>query len=426
MSHQKRAFVVAAAVAAWLSAAAAQTNPFEPAAIVDEQIITRYDVSQRAKQIAIDGGGDELAFREQALESLISETLLRNAALQVGMFVTQEQVSERLSLLAQARGAGAAELVAFFESQEVDALTIGRWIENQLLQEAYILSRFQDRAEEAVQPADINRELKRYERDQFIEILVHQLAFGLLNDDGIREVRELRQRILQAMEDGASFPEIAANVSASSAAVDYRNLGWQSEQAFQDPRLIGLMVSLQEGSVGPAIEFGNGGVSLFYVEERRVRTLPGVEPLIFDIVIFSAESPPGATNAQVEASIGTLDKVREEGTACSADTSLPAGIERRDETGINIAAMSLQNRFAVLDLEVGGVSETALSDRRDGGGGAVAWMFALCGLGGGIPDDAAREVAMRNVRQQLVNAELTGLGNEHLRELRQLADIKIR
>ncbi len=424
--QRARALAVAAVAAAWLSAAVAQTNPFEPAAIVDEQIITRYDVSQRAKQLAIEGGGTEDTYAEQALQSLISETLVRNAALQSGLSVSQEQVSERLSLLAQLRGVGSSELVAFYESRDVDALTIGRWLESQLLQEGYIVSRFLDRAREAVHPADIEQELKAYEREQFVELRLHQLAFGRLDDSGLQEVRRLREQIIQAMEGGANFPKIAADLAANTGAVLYRDLGWQQEQAFRDPRLIDLMVSLPEGSVAPPVEIEDGGVSLFFVPERRVRTSPGVEPYTFDIAIVSSQSPADASNEQVEAAIRSLEAVHESGMPCDGDGSLPAGVERRIERGVSVGEMSLQNRFIVLDLEVGETSDIALSDQRSGGGGTVAWAFSLCARSGGLQDGAAREAAVESVRQQLVNAQLAVFASEHVRELRQRAEIEIR
>ena len=428
MRKIQRVFTFAAAVAAAAtsSVAAAQTNPFEPAAIVDEQIITRYDVSQRSKQLAIDRGGVEDAYRADALEALISETLLRNAALQAGYTVTNGDVEARLSDLARSQGVSPAEMIAFFESRGVDALTVGRWLENQLLQEAYILRLFQGRAREAVQPADIERELRRYEREQLIDLRLHQISFGRLNEDGLQEVRRLRSRIIQALDDGARFADIGAQISANSRGVAYLDLGWQPDQAFQDPRLIDLVASLPAGSVTPPIEFGSGGVSLFYVQERRIRTPPGVEPFQFDIAILSVASPPDASNEQIEASVEALEANRNAEVACDESAALSAGLERRFERSISIDGMRLQNRIAVLTLEVGQFSDISLSDRRSGGGGAVAWLFALCSRRGGFESEAAREEAVETVRLQLFNAQLALLGNEHVRQLRQRADIEIR
>ena len=419
-------FAAAVVAATTFSIAAAQTNPFEPAAIVDEQIITRYDVSQRAKQLSIDGGGVEDAYREQALEALISETLLRNAALQAGYTVTNGDVEARLSDLARSQGVSPAEIIAFFESSGVDALTVGRWLENQLLQEAYILRLFRGRAQAAVQPADIERELHRYEREQLIELRLHQIMFGRLNQDGLQEVRRLRSRIIQAMDDGARFPDIGAQIAANSSGVSYLDLGWQPDQAFQDPRLIDLVASLRAGSVTPPIEFGRGGVSLFFVQDKRIRTPPGVEPFRFDISILSAESPPGASNDQVEALVDELEAARDSDIACDESVSLSAGVERRLERNLAVDEMSLQNRIAVLDLEVGQHSEISLSDQRSGGGGALVWLFALCSRNGGFESEEAREGAIESVRQRLFNAQLALLGNEHVRELRQRASIEIR
>ena len=427
IQRQRAGALAAAAVAvAWLSTAVAQTNPFEPAAIVDEQIITRYDVSQRAKQLAVEGGGDEDTYQEQALESLIAETLVRNAALQSGFSVTQEQVSERLTVLAQLRGVDSSELISFYESREVDALTIGRWLESQLLQEGYIVGRFLDRARAAVHPADVEQQLKAYEKEQSVEMWLHQLAFGRLDDTGLQEVGRLRGQIIRAMADGASFTDIATDLATNTGAALYRDLGWQQEQAFRDPRLIDLMVSLPEGSVAPPVEIEDGGVSLFFVQERRVRTSPGVEPYTFDIAIITAESPPKSSNEQVEAAVRSLESVHESGEPCDADGILPDGVERRIEREVSIGEMSLQNRFVVLDLDVGETSDISLSDRRGGGGGTVVWTFSLCARSGGLQNGEALEAVVENIRQQLVNVQLAAFASEHVRELRQRADIEIR
>ena len=406
-----------------VSPASAQTNPFEPAAIIDEQIVTRYDVLQRARQIAIELGGDPESHREAALEALISETLLRNAALAEGYAVNDDQVAERLQALAEAQGANAEDLVAFFESRGVDAFTVGRWLENQLLQEAYLLQQFRDRALNSVQPADVDRELLRYEREQYLELHVHQLDFGRPDENRRREVERMRSRVAQALADGAGIAEVGSGLAATDDRIAYRDLGWQPEQVFQDPRLISAMVSLPAGTIGPPITFGGGGVSMFYVQDRRVRTLPGVEPFRFDLVLLSTESPD-TSDAAREALVGRMEAARESLPACDGDADLPEGISRQRDPGVTVAELAWGDRREILALEPGAWSGIVLSE--PGGSGTIAWMLAVCQLTGGFLDEATRTESADRVREQLVNARLAELGSEHVRELRQRAEIDIR
>ncbi len=425
-----RSVAVAAALAAVLctdsAVAVSESNPFEPAAIVDDQIVTRYDVSQRARQIALARGGQEADYRDAALEALIGETLLRSAAIEAGFSVSTEAVDRRLAETARAQGTTAETLVDYFVSQGIDALTVGRQLEYQLLQEAYVLWLFRDRALAAVQPADVERELVRYERRQALDFRLMQLSFGRLDEQGLADVRQLRGQIAQALEQGRNFAEIGTQLAETYEIIAFQDLGWRSERELADPALVDLLSSLSPETVSPTVELGNGTVSLFYKVGQRIRTPPGVDPFEFDIAILAAELSPDATDAQLEASVELLNEAGTEAQPCDESAGLPAGISRRMERGLTLANMTSQNRSVALELEVGQISRTSLSDRRSGGGGAVLWRFAVCERTGGIQSDSARAAAEEVVRQDLVSVQLALLGSEQVRELRRRAEIEIR
>ena len=328
------AFLIAMATVFVAVDANALGTLFGIAATVDGQAITHYDVSQRAKQIAVERGGQEDSYREVALEEIISETIIRNAALSAGYSVSKREIKDSLLEMAESSGVTPEELVGFFASRGVRFESIMWGVESRLLEKKYIFEKFGEKVKETVLKKDVALDLQEYERNQWLELKLERISFGLLYEDGLKEVRNLQARIVKAMDEkGMSFAEIGAEVASSSSGVHYSNLGWRSEQIFRDPRLIELMISLKDGSTTPPLSIGSQGVSIFYVQEKRIRTLAGVEPFHFDIAFLSIESPADASKEQIEASIQRLRDIRDVGAVCSGTVALPEGVYRRPRKG---------------------------------------------------------------------------------------------
>ena len=90
--------IFALLIAVAFSTAMARTDSFEPMALVNDQIITQFDVSQRARQLAVEAGGKEGTYRVQALEELITETIFRQEALAAGHSVSDSAIEKRLTV----------------------------------------------------------------------------------------------------------------------------------------------------------------------------------------------------------------------------------------------------------------------------------------------------------------------------------------
>ena len=249
-----------------------------------------------------------------------------------------------------------------------------------------------------------------------------------LDQEGLKKVQNLRLRMVQALKNGVKFVDIGAQLSANSAGVSYRDLGWHSEQIFKEPGTIALMASLGAGSVSPPVDLGKRGVSLFYVHEKRIRTPMGVDPFRFDLAILSIRSPPGMIDRRVEELTQILEVGRGSEVVCDESGVLPVmgGMERLFKRGVFLDGMNLQERRAVLPLDVGQSSRVLLSDKEGEADEILGRMIVLCGRTGGIRDGEGRAAATKIVRKKLFNAELAQLVAKHEWELRRRAYIEIR
>ena len=429
MKQLQRYFLSFAVVSGVISEMA-QAQSFDSAsiaALVGKQVVTHYDVSQRAKKFAIERGGKEADHREGALEELITEMTWRTAAVKAGYSVNKIDIDRRLAEFARSQNTSPAKIMAFYKSKGVATLSVRNFLENQLLREKYVLRLFRKKSERSITLDSVKSELGRYEQEQLVELKLHQVAFDQQKVSDSQEVRRTRSHIIQKMkDDGMSFADIGAKLSSKFSGISYRDLGWQREQAFRDSRLINLMASLPAGSVTQPIRLSNNrGISLFFIQQKRVRTYSGVEPFRFNGAILLVRSSSETTNEQLKASIETLKAFRNPDFACNENAALPAGLERHFRRGVSIENMSLQNRSVTLALNVGQFSKISISDKRKSGKGAVVSRFVLCGRSGGFKSDAAKKAAGKIVRNKLVNAKIALLAKKHILELRQRTYVEI-
>ena len=396
------------------------------AAVVNDQIISSYDVELRSRQFVIESGGEAKMYRKQALDGLIDEMLFRRASLRSGHSVTDSEIEKRLSSLAQSQGVSSADVVAFYESRGIDVDTLNYWFENQLLRKKYVYRLFHKKAQDSIRHGDVEWELRSYERQQSLELRLQQIVFAP-RFSSLRRVREIRSNIVQEMRDGASFSDIAKRVANDSKGIVYRDLDWQPEEALGERRLIDMMASSSAGFLTPVIEIRSRGEAiLFYMQEKRIRTSPGVGPFRFDIAILSANAASGASDKQVEPLIENLEAVRNVDVACDENAALPTGIGRRFNRDASIDGMSLVNRKTILDLDVGKFSKLFRDNRRNRRSGVVAWLFVLCDRRGGIQGEEGKDIATKNVRHKLFNDRLRMLANNHLQDMRSKARIEIK
>lgn len=112
------------AIGVSLSAHDAGAQSFSPVAVVNDEVITSFDVDQRARLMTAAAGGSAVG-RDQALEMLVEDTLRLQAAKRAGIDPTPDEVRLGFNEISELNQRDPAKVMQFFQSQGItdDAIT---------------------------------------------------------------------------------------------------------------------------------------------------------------------------------------------------------------------------------------------------------------------------------------------------------------
>ena len=161
---------LALAMASVAAVALAATGPAQAEAIhravvtVNNDVVTEYDVNQRARLIALStrqSGGART--RDMAIEQLVDEVLMKQEARRLKISVRVEDVQKRIAEFAGKNNLSVPQFTQALRAQNIDISTFSRSIEAQMLAQALwpeVVRSIYGR-EAQVRPDDVERELAR-------------------------------------------------------------------------------------------------------------------------------------------------------------------------------------------------------------------------------------------------------------------------
>ncbi|MEM9724409.1 MAG: peptidylprolyl isomerase [Pseudomonadota bacterium] len=134
---------IAAAAALWVGSAPVvaqeQSTPFAWVAKVGEEVITGYDVAQRARLLRLEtGGGEPAQLRARAREELIDEELKWKEATRRGVNITKEQIAEAVVNIAKGNRSTEDAFIARLRKAGVDRSAFERRLRVNLAWNEYL------------------------------------------------------------------------------------------------------------------------------------------------------------------------------------------------------------------------------------------------------------------------------------------------
>lgn len=192
----------------------AQT-PFEPAAVVNDEAITRFELDQRVRaRVALSGVEVTPPLVSAVLDGLISERLRVQAARNANITMSEAQLDEGVELFARRRGVTAQQLAGRLRSGGASIQTIRDLVESELAWRELIRRRYGSRARAT--DADVDRELDLQEGgpaetndgERIYEIGV--LTINAPADASVEEVTEARASLVDARREIRNCEEIEA------------------------------------------------------------------------------------------------------------------------------------------------------------------------------------------------------------------------
>lgn len=399
----------------WGPPAAAQDQRI--VAVVNEDIVTSFDIETRLALMLIGAGGLDSSetrerLRPQILRQLIDERIQMQEARRLGLTISRAELDDFLRRIEQNNNLPAGGLDRVLRQAGATRSALERQIESMQSWQRVVNARLRPQIE--IGRDEVQEVLRRYTGGEPVqEYLLAEIFLAVDSPDQEEEVRQRFDDIMSQLRAGTPFPQLAQRYSQAASAAEAGDIGW-IERGTLDDEIEKALENAQPGALaGPARIAG--GFYLYILRDRRTIAAPTPEDARVDLaqVVFPAASPD-----EREAARALAEMVRETVQGCAdldrvaREARVPAP-QRVSELRVGDLAPDMRAR--VLPLGVGDTTETFATDR----GIAVAMVCVRQDAPSNLPSETDIEEGLG--RQRLENA-----ARRYLRDLRRVAVVDIR
>ncbi|MBB5519793.1 peptidylprolyl isomerase [Amphiplicatus metriothermophilus] len=382
------------------------------AAIVNDEVITTFDVQQRVRLMLLSVAGRQITedllaqLQAQALRDLVEEKLKLQEAKKFEVEVDEAELEAELRAMAGSSGLSVAELEQVLAAQGISMRALRDQIRASIAWPRIVQGRYGSRVR--VSDEEIEQTIERMREDATNEqYLVSEICIPVPNPSQAQAYYQGSLQLIEQMRRGVPFAVVAQQFSACSSAAAGGDLGWVRAGELP-PELDEAVKALPVGSVTNPIP-SDGAFMILAVRDKREAVVAG-EPT-FTLAYAAAPLSMGRN-----AALMGLEKLRT-ADACGS------GALRRD-LGPGIGAAFLENmklkdidprfRSAVEDLDRREMSAPVEAD------GALHAVY-VCEKdeGLGLPSRAA-------VEDRIYGRQLGRIAQQYLRDLERAAHVDIR
>jgi peptidyl-prolyl cis-trans isomerase SurA len=246
--------------------AGAQT-PFRPVALVNDSVITGFDLAQRALILSVLGypADNPEQLRTEALDQLVEDKLKLQAGRQSGIEPTPEMIAAGLEEYAGRAGITPDEFRARLSARGVAGQALEDMVAAQVVWRDVIRTRFGDR----LQPGEEEIEAQMGQPGTGpTEYRVLEIGLPLTADGrSAAETRALAEELSTSLNGGGDFAEAVARYSEAPSAQRGGEIGWITTQAMP-PDIAQALSRMEVGQVSPPLEV-SGGLSILKLLDRR-------------------------------------------------------------------------------------------------------------------------------------------------------------
>jgi peptidyl-prolyl cis-trans isomerase SurA len=408
----------------WLLAVAPVGAALEQriAAVVNDRVVSLRDLDERLQLVLLTSGipeseqvRDRLA--PQVLRSLIEEALQMQEADRLGIAVDEAEMQRALENIAQRNNMTVDDMRGFLEGNGVNFETLLRQVRAQIAWVKVVAREIRPRVNVTIDQLALAMQEASESQGQ-PEYLLSEIVLPVDSPDQAERVAGDAQRLVQTLREGASFPSLARQVSASASAERGGELGWVPASSIP-PELLGALERLRPGEVSEPMG-SPVGYHVFWLRDRRLAEAPvdqaaGAIEVELTQILFPTD---GAGPDMLAGLREQAAELRSEMTDCAAM------IEKAEELGapasgalgrVNIGDMPPDLAQAVLALPVGEVSQPLESP-------AGIHLLMVCDRSEPPPETAPRE----EIAERLEQEQIDRLARRYLRDLRKEAFIEVR
>jgi peptidyl-prolyl cis-trans isomerase SurA len=354
---------------------------------------------------------------QEAVRSLIEERLqmqeLRRVEKEqkITIISTDKEVDEQIGDIAQGNRMSADQLKQQLTSQGIGLDTWRAQIRAESSWQSWIQGRYGSRLRIG------EDQIKAYQRRlaesaakpqyQISEVFLDASRVG-----GMEVATNGAAQLIGQMQQGAPFPAVARQFSASATAANGGDVGWVN-QGEMPAEVDSALEQLRPGQLSRPIPVKDG-VYIIYLRDKRA----GSKTAIVDLKQVASPLPANATQAQVDAAAKVLNDLKPKISSCSnleAAAGKIDGLVAGDLGEAEITDLAPAFQEAAGKLDVGQISDPIRTD-------AGLHLIAVCGKRQG----GANAPSHDQIENRLRGQQLALIAKRYLRDLRNQATIETR
>lgn len=288
-------FGLSLAVLAPQASAAQDGNPFAPRMIINGQTVTNFEFEQRVLFLrALRAPGD---LEKEAMDALMRDRLAAQAAKDLGISITAEQVTDGLKEFAGRANLTPEQFTEALAQEGVAPETFRDFVSNGILWREVVRSKFAQRV--IISDAQVDRALAENAKTPRVQVLLSELILPVQGDevgDVVAQAREIRA---QVGSEGA-FAAAARQYSAAPTADRGGRLDWMPV-ANLPPAIVQQVLTLSPGEVSDPIVVPQA-VVLFQLNgvSDVESAMPAKVEVEYARLALSAEMDPATIRAQTD------------------------------------------------------------------------------------------------------------------------------
>lgn len=413
------------------SAAAQATRTREPAppaaapqvgiaAIVNDEMISAFDVEQRVRLLLVTTGVPyspeaARAARLAALRALVDEALELQEARKQSVVITSEQIEQSFQQVLDSNKVTLEQFEQLMKQAGTSASTLKRQLGAELAWNQVVLRRYQGRL--SVGADQIQAAIDRIKANAGRpESLVSEIMIAVDNPEQERPAQVLAQQLFDQIRSGARFSALARQYSQAPSAANGGDIGWILPGQLSS-ELDDTLGQMQVNSISPPVR-ASGGWYIIGLRERRQTPPPPPEVILVELKQLFVPANISADSATIDRLTAELNDAKASIKGCSVPRSVLDALPDATfgEVGrLNVKDLPVEYRNAIDGLAIGEAGGPVRST--DG-----LHLLVLCDR-----DDQTQDAMMRDaVQRSLEDQQMAMLARRYLRDLRRTATIEVR
>jgi peptidyl-prolyl cis-trans isomerase SurA len=379
-------------------------------AIVNDEVISRYDVQQRVQLIISTSGIQPTAdniirLEKQALRSLVNEKIQLQEASKLDVPSSDDEISLMLERIANGNQMSGEQILQLINSQGVKSDTLLNQIKAELLWNKIVRGRYGSYINVNEDEVSIvyDRTIESIGKEQYE---VSEIFIGYESEEEEKEANILAKRLVEQLREGVAFAPVAQQFSQTSTAGQGGYLGWVTDGQL-DKLINSKLKQLEKNQISEPIKTLNG----IYIIKLNERTEAGGKNTLrnqYDLMTVTFEK-----NNRSDAENFSKDFV-----SCKRIEKL---VEKYDEKEINnLGVRTLSELPKELHQEL--LSKYAGETLNPRISGDYIDLILICDR----KDDIGLQVSRENIEDNIYAQKIGMMSRRYLRDLRRDAVIEYR